>query len=192
MSNHSSDTTVLIHLSDIHFGPRHDDGPLDVDCDLRHEIERDLELEIVARVGGATGILVTGDVAYSGQRENYETASKWLKKLCGVVGCSWPNVWTVPGNHDVDQNVVHGSPVLRDLHSAIRATPEGEISEKIVGYLRDTTMKEALFSPIGEYNLFAGCPYRKRHPHHSSKDQSSIGTNLDRERASVIVVSRSV
>lgn len=156
----SSEPLILVHVSDIHFSERHDDGPLDTDRDLRHQIERDLKLELVPHVGEATAILVTGDVAYSGKHEEYETARDWLKQLCGVVGCAWPNVWTVPGNHDVDQDTVRGSPVLQDLHTATRAARAEDISGKLVDYLRDTACRETLFLPVTEYNLFAaplGC-----------------------------------
>lgn len=156
MSAQPSNATVLVHVSDIHFSSRHDDGPLDIESYLRHAIEQDLQHVIVPEIGSVAGILVTGDVAHSGHREEYETAVTWLKRLCGVAGCPWPNVWTVPGNHDVNQDVLRNSPGLRDLHIAIRETSADRISDKILGYLRDATLKEALFQPIEEYNLFAG------------------------------------
>lgn len=156
MFDQPSNPTVLVHLSDIHFSSRHDDGPLDVESGLRRAIEQDLQNVIVPEIGSVAGILVTGDVAHSGRKEQYATAVTWLRRLCEVTGCSWPNVWTVPGNHDVNQDVIRDSPGLQDLHKAIRETTVNGISDKIIGYLRDSTFKEAFFLPIEEYNLFAG------------------------------------
>lgn len=72
------------------------------------------------RVGGATGVLVTGDIAFSGQRSEYQSAASWLLGLCRAIECPDENVWVVPGNHDVDRKIAD-SKVTKTLHESIRA-----------------------------------------------------------------------
>ncbi len=102
------DALVLVHLSDIHFrDPRRGTTGI-LDADLRRELQSDA-LRVVAVAGRAEGILVGGDIAHSGRKEEYEIAREWLNSFCGRLGCETDDVWVVPGNHDVDRSVLEGS-----------------------------------------------------------------------------------
>ncbi len=97
----SASSLKFIHLSDIHFHFSTSNSHYDLDRSIRHELVRDAA-EMSKQQGGVDGILVSGDIAFSGQQSEYKTAHEWLKTLCLQTNCSFSNIWTVPGNHDVD------------------------------------------------------------------------------------------
>lgn len=150
-----SESIVFVHLSDIHFRSRRGDDVWDLDRELRNELERDLR-ELKQDLGQVSGILVTGDIAYSGTPEEYERAAGWLTTLCGILGCPEEDVWTVPGNHDVDRSVVRASRTLQMYHDKLRTCSEAEINPLLHELLvEDPTATEALFRPLESYNRFA-------------------------------------
>lgn len=156
---------VLIHLSDIHFSRSSGADVHDLDADLRNELLRDVT-KLSKGLGGATGILVTGDIAYSGQRAEYDNAAAWLADLCREIGCPEENVWVVPGNHDVDRKVA-GRKVTKSLHEGIRAKAEADIDAELREVLSDPQSADALLAPLGEYNGFAArfqCSISKEKP----------------------------
>src|SRR5688572_22931427 len=110
---------VLLHLSDIHFSKSLFSAPFDLDANLRNELELDIG-RTIDDVGAPAGILVAGDIAFSGQRDEYDRAGAWLGVLANLVRCPQENVWCVPGNHDVDRQVITGRRTVRDLHSRLR------------------------------------------------------------------------
>jgi predicted MPP superfamily phosphohydrolase len=58
-------------------------------------------------------VFVTGDLAQSGQAEEYEQVVKLLRQLLDVTGVPPARMFVVPGNHDVDRKV--GRWLLRTL-----------------------------------------------------------------------------
>ena len=77
---------VLVHLSDIHFVKASPAGLEVLDEDIRRELKSDVVTQCDA-LGGAHGILVTGDIAYSGKVEEYKRAEEWLLELCRDTRC---------------------------------------------------------------------------------------------------------
>ena len=148
------DILSFLHLSDIHFDAA-SGTTLDINHDLRIQLQRDLQTELKPQVGTFSGVLVTGDIAYSGQTSEYERAQNWLDELCEMIGCKNHQVWVVPGNHDVERNKVKNSKPLRDIHERLRATQISEIDKEVVSTLRDETYKSILFNPIDNYIKFA-------------------------------------
>ncbi len=49
-------------------------------------------------------MLVTGDISFSGRREEYQRAGAFLTELASVVGLPKARFFFVPGNHDVDRS----------------------------------------------------------------------------------------
>lgn len=146
---------VLIHLSDIHFHRHRSGGVYDLDKDMRNELERDAE-KMRDRLGNVHGILVTGDIAFAGKQEEYDIALEWLKRLCGRVGCLSENVWTTPGNHDVDRSVIKNSHLLQTIHQQLRSKDPRDIDTELRGWLvEDTVARSLLFQPIENYVEFA-------------------------------------
>jgi len=144
----------FIHLSDIHFTKFSGDN-LDLDRDLRNEILRDIRINAKKAIGKPDGILVCGDIAYSGKVDEYERANQFLKEICSILEIPETSVFCVPGNHDVDQTVTKSSQIFRDMQNAI----ENDVTEdsKLTSYLRESISNAILFNHIHEYNnKFAG------------------------------------
>jgi hypothetical protein len=54
--------------------------------------------QVVERLGSVTGVLVTGDMAFPGAREEYVKAGARLTGFAAAIMCPEENVWTVPGS----------------------------------------------------------------------------------------------
>lgn len=144
---------VFLHLSDIHFNKKWHDH-YELDRDLRDQLENDVS-DMRGNFARVRGILVSGDVAFGGKKEEYLIALEWLKRLCEIAGCREQDVWCVPGNHDVDRAVYEESQLLRDIHDRLRPDDPDEIDERVASYLRDKMAAPLLFKPIEAYNGFA-------------------------------------
>jgi len=93
----------FIHLSDIHFG-QEKGGDIYVHEDIKACVINDVAQAVkLFEAGRAAGVLVTGDIAYSGLACEYEAAGKWLDKIAKAAGCEITEIQVVPGNHDVDR-----------------------------------------------------------------------------------------
>jgi predicted phosphodiesterase len=147
------DKIVLVHLSDIHFTGTSGASVYDLDSEVRNEILRDAAT-VTKELGGATGVLVTGDIAFSGQCVEYEKAASWLLGFCRAIGCADESVWVVPGNHDVDRKIAN-SKVTKTLHESIRAKHGPALDKELREILTDENSAKALLAPLAEYNIFA-------------------------------------
>lgn len=149
----------FLHLSDIHFKKQIDGGVLDADADIRYQLALDFQRK-VAELGQLDGILVTGDIAFSAQKDEYERASEWLAKLSGIGGMAAERVWTVPGNHDVDWTVIDSSELLQRLRTDLRQKDMREIDSELSAlYQSDPQLRKLAYEPLHAYNAFAA-PYR--------------------------------
>jgi calcineurin-like phosphoesterase family protein len=148
------DNTNFIHLSDIHFRKEVSGTVFDVDQDIRIELRNDAKRQL-AELGEFGGILITGDIAYAGKAEDYEKALVWLQELCDAVGCSLEDVRIVPGNHDIDRDVIRRSSAIQDRHEKFRRIPPNEIDLELQRYMNDESAKQSIYEPLKEYNTFA-------------------------------------
>lgn len=99
-------SAIFVHLSDIHFGQERDDS-LHTHNDVKNELIADASRVVKDLPNGAAlGILVTGDVAYSGKKAQYDDAALWLDRLAAAVGCEKFRIQMVPGNHDLDRDLL--------------------------------------------------------------------------------------
>lgn len=144
---------VLVHLSDIHFNSSSGTSIHDLDAEVRNELLRDATA-LTKRLEGTTGVLVTGDIAYSGQKAEYDQAGSWLVEFCRAVGCPDESVWVVPGNHDVDRKVANKK-VTKMIHESLRAKQGTALDKELREILSDEQLADALFAPLAEYNAFA-------------------------------------
>ena len=147
-----SEHLILLHLSDIHFKcllPH-----FDVDLELRNELETSAST-LAKKLGHVDGILVTGDVAFGGKEEEYKIAAEWLSRLSLLVGCEKENVWLVPGNHDVDWQVIEKSKMIKAAHTELGTTDIKKIDKALLEYLSDSDAQELMFRPINNFNTFA-------------------------------------
>lgn len=150
------DKLVLIHLSDIHF-TRTSGEVHDLDTNVRNELCRDAA-RLSNEIGPVAGVLVTGDIAFGGQKAEYKHAADWLGKLCEVVGCPEESVWVVPGNHDVDRELAEDL-ITSMIHTKIRTEAVGEIDSDIGKFFSNNQSANALLAPLAEFNAFAA-PYQ--------------------------------
>ena len=147
------DKLVLVHLSDIHFTRASGVSVHDLDKNVRNELVLDAT-KVAKEIGPVTGVLVTGDIAFSGTKGEFDNATDWLRDFCRTIGCPAENVWVVPGNHDVDRERTKRK-VTRTLHQGIRK--EGsDVDKELREILSDAQSAVALLDPLAEYNTFAG------------------------------------
>ena len=94
------DKISWLHLSDFHFRAGGDNFSQDVSCDaLARDIPSRLSDEFPLQF-----IVVTGDIAFSGQFGEYELALGFFTSLLDDLGLGADRLCVVPGNHDVDRN----------------------------------------------------------------------------------------
>ena len=95
---------TFLHFSDIHFN-KQSDSIFSPDRDLRKEMLNDIEQVILKKELSPYGIIICGDIAFSGQENEYKIADEFLETLTGKLKIDYRHVFCVPGNHDVDQSV---------------------------------------------------------------------------------------
>lgn len=146
--------TTFVHLSDIHFR-KNANTSYDAFKDIRNELELDAEEQAKA-MGGVYGIVVGGDIAFSGKAEEYELANNWLRKFAARIQVDpAEHIWVVPGNHDIDRQSIEKSFLIQNIHKDLR-TDETKIDEKLAGYMvNDEEAKKLMFKPLQGYNDFA-------------------------------------
>ena len=105
----------LLHFSDIHFkSPECNNLDTDPNTSIRDKLSLDIQQRCSLDDKNVDAILITGDIAFAGKQEEYDTASNWIDQLCEETGCKKEDVYVVPGNHDVDRFEASG-PVVNAL-----------------------------------------------------------------------------
>jgi len=92
----ANDQFQLLHLSDLHI----DDDTCDQSVVLDPLIERvvdDQKAGLKPEI-----IVVTGDIARTGQPSEYKSAKKFFDDLCRRIDLPEKNLFIVPGNHDLN------------------------------------------------------------------------------------------
>jgi hypothetical protein len=142
---------LMLHISDIHF--KH--GEIGYDDDPNRGLRDDLIHDVRhmrARLGSAGMILLSGDIAYAGRKDEYDFAYSWLlNDLCPAAGCEIENVLSIPGNHDVDLKA-EDNPAFEAARRDLRATKPAEVDRKLVKWLHDPFASQILFGPLENYN----------------------------------------
>lgn len=147
--------TRFLHLSDIHFSCKNTTVGFDPDMDVRNEVVRDIRAQ-VAEIGPVNAILVSGDIGYSGKKNEYDDAASWLDQVCVAAGCSTSSVYVCPGNHDVDRSVLLANGTIQDIHDAVRGKPSWHEQEAhLLRRLQEPAASRLLYEPLQEFNEFA-------------------------------------
>ena len=73
---------LILHLSDIHFRKMEVATKQDPNHHLRNELVRDIEATRGKIGTNPDVILISGDIAFAGDKDEYEFATKWLAELC--------------------------------------------------------------------------------------------------------------
>jgi len=122
---------------------------------LRNDLLQDVE-KMVAERGPMTAVVVTGDIAYSGKKSEYEQASAWLDQICSASKCDIESVYVCPGNHDVDREFLKQNGMIEDVHDAVRGqATHNERESLLMRRLEQPTAQALLYAPLREYNDFA-------------------------------------
>jgi predicted phosphodiesterase len=146
---------AFVHLSDIHFG-QEKGGRVVIHDDVRQRLLDDLEeVKSTLQNRQINGIIVTGDLAYSGTIIEYEQAGKWLDEVVVRAGCPKTAVQVVPGNHDIHRKSICKSSEWMLGEIAAKGEPALE------SFLVDEQDREVLYGRLRQYRKFAeayNCP----------------------------------
>ncbi len=144
----------FIHLSDIHF-IKSSNNQDDIDKDLRKMLIDDLKRNANKTLENVKGILVTGDIAYSGTEVEYKKAKDFLDEVCEIFKIKYSDVYCVPGNHDVNQDIISKSDFISIAHNKIESAMNIDAADvEFSKYISDDQMN-ILFAPFKNYNDFA-------------------------------------
>ena len=140
---------TYIHLSDIHFG-QESGGRLRIHNDVKERLLVDARNTLDnLGVENANGVIVTGDIAYSGTKEEYDEAASYLDKLVVSVGCEKTSVQLVPGNHDVDRSKI--DEITQHLLTEISTSGEAVLDN----CLENKDVRKLLYGRFHAYMPFA-------------------------------------
>ena len=146
---------TYVHLSDIHFG-QEKGAEIYVHNDVKECLIADVAmLQEGTGIERMEGVIVTGDVAFSGKKKEYDSAAQWLDRLTQAIGCEKTDVIVVPGNHDIDRDRITPPAKLMLSHLHEGGTHELE------RFLVDPKATEILYDKFNDYRAFAegyGCP----------------------------------
>lgn len=142
----------LLHFSDIHFNE--DQGVNDENIEVRDAIEKDLKYLMLKEKINVDYILVCGDIAFSGKKNEYLKAKDWLNTICSIVNSKLSSVLMVPGNHDVDRTIIKKSFLQKIVHENIKNQSKTDVIRTFAD-LVDNKHIELLKLPQSNYNNFA-------------------------------------
>ncbi|MCP5102717.1 MAG: hypothetical protein GY950_05040, partial [bacterium] len=90
---------IFLHLSDLHFGDENETAAairthvLDSLIDTVENIDEQWKPQC---------IVISGDIAWKGGKEDYQAAEKWLSSLIAALNLSPGDIILCPGNHDIN------------------------------------------------------------------------------------------
>ncbi|MFH2000921.1 MAG: metallophosphoesterase [Planctomycetota bacterium] len=141
----------ILHLSDIHFG-QEIKGERVRHNDVREQLVADLE-GLLNGIKPLDLILINGDIGYSGKKSEYDEAVAWLDQLISVGRCDVTAVLTIPGNHDIDIDLV--SLAARQVHSQLRNTQPETVKHLLHDYTIEREEVNSIFPKLRTYIDFA-------------------------------------
>ena len=142
---------LILHLSDIHFRKREIGTAQDPNFHLRNELIRDVQRQC-ALLGRPDVIVVSGDVAFGGEPDEFAYATTWLATLCDACGGSLKTVFVVPGNHDVVRELAQRN-LVQLIHNEIKTAVDP--AEAIARQMRGPDARRLLYESLDNYNAFA-------------------------------------
>ena len=94
---------TILHLSDIHFGRNNELYNVEGTFSDKNRILDDLINCISSANKDIDHIIVTGDIAWFGKKEDFDEALLWFNKLLSTLSLDGSNITFCPGNHDVNR-----------------------------------------------------------------------------------------
>jgi formylglycine-generating enzyme required for sulfatase activity/predicted MPP superfamily phosphohydrolase/energy-coupling factor transporter ATP-binding protein EcfA2 len=95
---------TILHLSDIHFRKKKDDNDIYLRENVQEKLIQAVKNHSKEHIPPDV-VAVTGDIAFSGKKIEYNESLKFFKKLKTILPKETP-ILAVPGNHDVDRSKV--------------------------------------------------------------------------------------
>lgn len=138
----ASQTVTWLHLSDLHYG-KAEDYPIDI-------IEENLLADIkgMMEIGLQPDFIVfTGDLAFSGEVDQYSWIEGFLDRLCNVTGLSRKKLFVVPGNHDVNRSLI-------DPYLAFGVCELLNSQDKVSSFLGPSYNRSHAFDKFSPYRAF--------------------------------------
>lgn len=148
---------TFLHFSDIHFN-KNSNSIYCLDKDVRNEMVLDIEHIVNKEQLQPYGIIVCGDIAYSGQEDEYKCADEFIDELLSKLEIDYEHVFCVPGNHDVDQKVSNKSVPVYAVQKLLETADDNNF-HKYLDMLKeqvDGEEEDILFMPLKNYNNFSG------------------------------------
>lgn len=153
-----------LHLSDLHEGTPHVkadkqkvlNGLID---DIKHRTEISDDLNQV------DFIIFSGDVAFAGKPDQYESAQKFFDRVLEAAGLKGQpeRLFIIPGNHDFDRSRYDKLP------QALKTIPqENEVDAWIRTWLEDEADLSLVLNPFWEYEKFATRYIHQKRPAYGS------------------------
>lgn len=147
----------FIQMSDIHFR-KHSGDPYDVDNPIRKAAINDLA-NAKQHLDKVDGLLICGDIAFSGQEDEYKVALDFIDEVAGYIDIPRTKVFCVAGNHDVDQNLIKRSMSIQGVQQML-VEQDREDWQKTDTLLRniqqDVLVEDILYQALKEYNAAFG------------------------------------
>lgn len=141
----------FLQISDIHFWCCEE-------AEDQYRAMRDIFLSdmenVLSKIGSIDYILVCGDIANKGKKEEYEKARKFFETLQAKLKKDGkaPTILSVPGNHDVDRNA--NAYQMQAFRLAMLNADNGNNWLSGLRHEEPSAIK-TLFSPLNNYNDFA-------------------------------------
>lgn len=154
-SSVSDGKRLLLHLSDIHFQEPY---CTNTDTDEEHVVRAILLSDLkrmVSKLGNIDAVIISGDIAFKGHADEYKAAAEWLLEVAAIAGCKTRDIYTVPGNHDIDRFAVDSRKVLGLRELVFKKNSLHDRSKELQDILQDEEISQDLFRPMAEYNLFS-------------------------------------
>jgi 3',5'-cyclic AMP phosphodiesterase CpdA len=121
------DKVTWLHLSDLHL--KADETAIEKDQTTK--LKDDISNVIAKENINLDAVFFNGDIAFSGQRHQYQQAISWFDDILDSCGLSRQRdkLFIVPGNHDVDRSKVNKPAfVLPQYEDFARALLDTEIN----------------------------------------------------------------
>lgn len=140
------DSIILLHASDFHVRESESE-PFSRPHDARSLFIYDA-CEVAKDLGKPTAIILSGDIAFSGQATQYDVAREMLNSMLERLDLNEKRILLVPGNHDVDRNkaLYLQARMIRDQ---LRYLEDNKAAELFI------SERERLLQPLLDYQEFA-------------------------------------
>lgn len=141
----------LLILSDIHLMSLLDE--MDPKLKFRKEFIKDIK-DYRDTFGSIDHILVSGDIANTGNSKEYDYALGFFTEICDASGCPEEEVYVVPGNHDKNFNADNSE--IRHIIDAGLSNERADADKLFCELLQnDFDHFKKYFQPFRDYNDFA-------------------------------------